>query len=246
MRRKRILILVLILVLLPAICWADEYVLVMSKDDNVCQHMLNIYNEDLRQYGEVKYDADKEFTTIRWEGKKYYRMIEGKKEYPAYSYSDNIVRMSKFDINNDGKEEIVIKDKGMLRSNFTESLYYFKNEDSGYFKEDEFDIKILYTKATGAVGTGGFKGNTYALKELPQILEVIGGKEVKLYHVMGGWFYVNPFVFKEVYYMSMRDDDPSDIKKFSVILKYTKDNQLKDICYYLKAVDCKNKNQRRK
>ena len=44
----RRIFLILILVLLPSICLSDEFVLVMSKEDNLCQHMLKLYNEDLK------------------------------------------------------------------------------------------------------------------------------------------------------------------------------------------------------
>ena len=40
--------LVFVLLLFPSITFAGEYVLVMSKEDNVCQHMLGLYNEDLK------------------------------------------------------------------------------------------------------------------------------------------------------------------------------------------------------
>lgn len=238
----RKVLLVLVLFLLPSICLADEYVLVMSKEDNVCQHMLKLYNEDLRKYGEVRYDEHEEFKAIKWEEKKYYTTYpDGKKHY----MDNGSVLMSRFDINNDGKEEIVLKFTQFFKREFADNLYFFKSEYSHFFK-DEFDVNGLHLKAIGKMGTMAFMGNTYALKGLPQISEIVGGKEVKLFYVMGGWFYVNPFVFKEASYIDMRDDDPPDSKKFLVILKYTKDNQLKDICYFLKAVNCKNKNQRRK
>ena len=101
MRRK--IILVLILLVLPVVVWGDEYVLVMSKEDNVCQHMLGLYNEDLRKYGKIQYDEHEAFTVIKWEEKKYYTTYpDGKKHY----IDDGSVLMSRFDINNDGKEEI--------------------------------------------------------------------------------------------------------------------------------------------
>ena len=50
---KRILLLVLISLSQFSTSFADEYVLVMSKDDNVCQHMLKLYNGDMEKYGET-------------------------------------------------------------------------------------------------------------------------------------------------------------------------------------------------
>lgn len=240
MRRK--IILVLILLVLPVVVWGDEYVLVMSKEDNVCQHMLGLYNEDLRKYGKIQYDEHEAFTVIKWEEKKYYTTYpDGKKHY----IDDGSVLMSRFDINNDGKEEIVLKFNQFFKRDFADSLYFFKSEYLDYFK-DEVDVNGLYLKATGKMGTMAFKANVYQLKELPKALLPAGPgyPEAKFYYSLGGLFFINPFLFKGNYYIDMKDD--TDIEKWLVILKYTKDNQLKDICYYLKAVNCKNKNQRRK
>lgn len=44
----------------------------MSKDDCVCQHVLKIYNEDLKEHGEIKYDQHEEFTAIKWEKQQSY------------------------------------------------------------------------------------------------------------------------------------------------------------------------------
>lgn len=239
----RRIFLVLILFLLPTICWSDEYVLIMSKEDNVCQHMLKLYNEDLRKYGEVRYDEHEEFTAIKWESIKYYQVEEGKKYYPQYPMVANggIARISKFDINNEGKEEIVIKKQHMLSGIPYESVYYFKSEDADYFKDDEFDVKILYTKAAG--GSGSF--DTYSLKELPQHSDILGGKEVKLYYGFGPHFYINPFNFQGSHYVAMKDNEMWT-EKWLVILKYTQENKPKDICYYLKISDTKTKIKRRK
>ena len=234
--------LVFVLLLFPSITFAGEYVLVMSKEDNVCQHMLGLYNEDLKKYGEIKYDEHEEFKAIKWEVKRYFTTYpDGKKDYSIMDYRS--VVMSRFDINNDGKEEIVIKFIGEWKGSPADSLYFFKSEYSDYFK-DEFDVNGLYLKAIGAAGTMvdtmAFRGNAYYLKELPKIpIGIISGKEAYSHYSLGGWFFVNPFVFKEAYYINMRDN--SSEAKFLVILKYTKDNQPKDICYYLKVSDCNNK-----
>ncbi len=241
------IIIVLFLLFLPSISWSDEYVLVMSKEDNVCQHMLKLYNEDLRKYGEIKYDEHEEFNAIKWEEKKYYTTYpDGKKHYPM-SPPDTVL-ISRFDINHDGKEEIVVKQAGFLKGILSEALYYFNGEDADYFKDAEFDVYLLYTKATGSVGTGAFKTNVYGLKELPKIfIGNVLGKETYNHYSLGGHFYVNPFVFKGSYYVDMREkqDNPNPYR-WLVILRYDKDNQIKDTCYFLKASNCKNNKPKRR
>ena len=253
MKKKFILLLtVVIIFVLPILLYADEYVLVMSKDDNVCQHMLKVYNDDLKKYGEIKYDKHDEFKSIKWNEKKYYRLNNGKKEYPKPPIETNTtVLLSEYDINNDGKNEIVVRNESYYKNILSDDLYYFKNEDAILFRDDAFDIKVLYTKATGNVSSGG--QNTYKLKELPQFLYLgIGDKEAKAYYSLGGYIYINPFFFAGTYYLDVKDEVPTENKgiyssKFLVILKYTKDNQRKDTCYYLKLSDCStNKTKRRK
>ena len=237
MKNKKIL-LVLFLLFIPTLGFADEYVLVMSKDDNVCQQMLKIYNDDLKKYGEIKYDFHKEFSTITWEKKKFYFLDNGFKHYAD-------VLMSKFDINNDGDKEIVIKDESVsIRGIEGHSIYFFRKEDSEYFEGDEFDVTV-FRRAIGKLTTT--VGDSYELKQLPQFLYLgIGDKEAKSYYTLGIYIYLHPFFFKENYYLDMNDHVPFDSKgiysnNFSVILKYTGDNQINDTCYFLKVCDCKNK-----
>ncbi len=94
-----------------------------------------------------------------------------------------------------------------------------------------------------------FRGSlrVYYLKELPQtFIGIIGGKEAYNHYSVGSHFYVNPFNFKGAYYIDMKDMQRSP-DKWLVILKYAKDNQIKDICYFLKASYCEsNKPKRRK
>lgn len=234
---KRILLLILISVFLSSISFADEYVLVMSKDDNVCQQMLKIYDDDLKKYGEIKYNLHKEFSTITWEEKKFYSLDKGFKHYAD-------VLMSKFDINNDGDKEIVIKDESVsIRGIEGQSIYFFRKEDSEYFKGDEFDVTV-FRRAIGKQTTT--VGDPYELKELPQFLYLrIGDKEAKSYYTLGIYHYIHPFFSKGNYYLDMNDNVPFDNKgiystKFLVILKYTGDNQINDTCYFLKVCDCKN------
>jgi hypothetical protein len=131
----------------------------MSKDENVCQHMLKIYNDDLKKYGEIKYSQHNEFSTITWEKKKLYFIDKGFKHYTD-------VLMSKFDINNDGDKEIVIKNESVSINGIDgNSMYFFRKKDSEYFKRNEFNVTV-FRMAIGKLTTT--VGDSYRLKELPQ------------------------------------------------------------------------------
>lgn len=241
---KKGILLVLILTFLSSISFADEYVLVMSKDDCACQHMLKLYNEDLRKYGNIKYDKHEEFNAIKWEEKKYYTTFpDGQKHYPVSK--PGTLSISRFDINNDGNDESIVKQEGFLKGILSESIYYFKGKNVDYFKDDEFDAYLLFSKATGSVGTGAFDQNVYELKELPKIsIGMILDKETYSHYAFGGHFYVNPFVFKGSYYIDMRQkQNIYSPYQWLVILKYDKHDQIQDICYCLKTFDCKNVNK---
>lgn len=238
---KKILFL-LVLFFLSSVCFADEYVLVMSKDDNVCQQMMKAFNEDLRQYGDIKFDQHEEFTAIKWEIKRRYRIDEkGERDYDDPAIRENFL-LSSFDINNDGKNELVLKsyERG-LKGNPSDNIYVFRTEDSGYFKEGVERKQEFYERAMsilgGAFGREPFSNNTYSLKEIPpmQVVPQLGKeKNVKVYHFLGGWFYFNPFLYKGVYYVTMTDWQPHQVGKWLVILKLNPENKLQDSCYYRK------------
>jgi uncharacterized protein len=223
---------------------ADEYVLVMSKDDCVCRHMLKIYNEDLKEHGEIKYDQHEEFKAIKWEKQKAY--FE-----PGESLLKEVdILISKFDINNDGSPEIIIKDEHRtLNLVDSDALYVFREKDFTDFKDKIVINEDFAKKTIGAWGWGAlgdetrFKGNVYRLHALPA------------FYALGGWFYFYPFVYQGKYFTSMHDWLPDAgkwwdteyekyvKKKWEVILLFTPENQLKDLCYLLKIPHCKNKNR---
>jgi hypothetical protein len=216
-----------------------RYVLVMSKDNRVCRHMLRIYNQDLRRFGEIRHDQHEEFHMIQWEEKIYHRGKQGRKNYSS-RLGDNPVFMSRFDINNDGDVEVIIKDPyEWLSGRPYEGVYYFANQQSEPFKNEGFDGSILdgSTIKIGASGVGFDKGH-YSLKELPMISNgLVGDKETFNYYRIGPYFYINPLLFNGVYYIDISDSDYRPAG-WRIIIKYTKENKPTDTCYFLKTCDC--------
>lgn len=232
---KRILLLILISIFLSSISFADEYVLVMSKDDNVCQHMLKVYNDDLKKYGEIKYSQHKEFNTIKWEKRNYLlSMFSGKMK------GDQPTLISKFDINNDGKPEIIVKDEHRtLKGIDSDAFYVFKEGDLNYYQNGVIINDEFANKAIGAWGgvfnKKPFEGNGYKLYEIPgpEVWE-FEGRKIPVKYFLGAWFYFHPFLYGNKYFTSMNDygDKP---EKWQVILYFTPENQLKDTCYFIKV-----------
>ncbi len=232
----REILVILLILFLPSLGYSDEYVLVMSKDDKVCQHMLKIYNQDLKDFGdrEINFEQHEEFKAIRWEKKDYSWKI-----YLSYT---GILQVAKFDINNDGKREIVLKqgDKG-LKGEPSDQIYIFHEKDIDTSGDEIVFTEELTNEAIdilgGALGRGrAFKANVYTLKELP-VFEIlnINGKELPIRYSLGGWFHFHPFLYNGKYFTSMHDWFPGIETKWEVILQYNKENELRDICYFLRA-----------
>jgi hypothetical protein len=145
---KKRLLLILTFALWSSACFADQYVLVMSKNDCVCQHMLKIYNEDLEKYGEIKYDQHEEFKAIDWKKQESYLEYFGNGTLEEH---DTLI--SKFDINNDGNPEIVIKDEHRtLRGIDSDAIYIFREKDFADFKDKIVINKRFAKKAIGVWG----------------------------------------------------------------------------------------------
>lgn len=54
-----------LLFFLPTIVFAESSSLIMGQVEAVCKHMLDLFNEDLKSLGELKYDQHEEFS-IKW------------------------------------------------------------------------------------------------------------------------------------------------------------------------------------
>lgn len=240
---KTIILAIILFIFISSISFADEYILVMSKDDNVCKHILKLYNDDFKKYGAVKYDQHDEFNAIKWERKRVYKINEkGEKDY-YYSVKETML-LSNFDINNDGKEEIVIKSyESGLHAIPSDQIYIFNKSDVAQFSDSIQLNQELYKRELGFVGysynTSPFRNNGYELKEIPpaEIAQQLGNeRSVPIYHFLGGWFFFNPFIYDKVYYIAMTDWFPQQVetKKWLVILKLDPGDKIKDTCYFRK------------
>lgn len=163
----------IVFVLLTSISFADEYVMVMSKDDNVCKHMLKLYNDDFKKNDVIKYNQHEEFNSIKWEKRRVYSINKkGEKDYD-YPIKETML-LSSFDINNDGKDEIVIKSYERGLSGIpSDQIYIFDKNEEAQFKDGIQRSQELFKKELGFVGysyeSSPFKGNGYELKEIPPI-----------------------------------------------------------------------------
>lgn len=237
----RRIFLILILVLLPSICLSDEFVLVMSKEDNLCQHMLKLYNEDLKKYGKIKYDEHEEFNWIKWEEKQI--------RLRPPSYPQNIeeihARITFFDINNDLKNDVIVHRESMLSSQPMDVYEIFRYEDLEMLNEI-IDGSKYYTKTLKSFDSNaGVPVNIYDLskadiKKLPERMKdyIAAAKkrgDKVIFYVDGDK--INYLKHNNRFYISYEESNDhtyhGDGGQYSIISELLQDNTLKNQCLYL-------------
>ncbi len=178
----------------------DNYILMMSKDANLCNEMLALYNEDMNAYRRIRYDLHELFTIIKWQEDKELELTH-----------------ALFDINNDGKNELVINSRGRLHGIDIDNLYIFP-EDSDVLSKLKPGAGGLHA-LMDSVELFSTHNNVYFLKDLPNAYDV--GASV--------YFVLKPFIWHGTTYISITDQTP----RWIVIAKYKQAEETQDICYFL-------------
>jgi len=227
---KRLILLLLGIILLAGVgaASADPYKLVMSKEKELCSGVLKLFNADMKKYGEIRYEQHEVFSQVHWEP------VDIGEEGPARGCS--IILKSLLDINNDGKEDLVIRSRGCLRSQLTDSIYVFPPDSDviSKLKPGKGGLAALDT-----VNKIELSGHGYDLKKLPKsmkekVLKDIRGqlpesqKGIDLKPGIGGVLVLQPFVWGKTTYTSMTDLH----QEWIVIVKYLQGETLEDRCYF--------------
>ena len=115
-----------------------QYRLLMSKEDKVCTHMLALYNADLHRESKVNYPSHPEFTAIKWQDGKY--ILNNTERGVKFTIGG---KFAKFDINNDGKEEVVFKKEVPYRNLSGDELFVFADTTLDFTCWVEFTVHGL-------------------------------------------------------------------------------------------------------
>jgi hypothetical protein len=210
--RRTILFFIVAMLVGTGAAWAGKaaYKLVMSKDKELCTSVLKLFNEDMKKHGVIKYDKHEMFTRVAWKS-----VDIGKEADVCLS-----LQHATLDIDNDGREDLVIKKRACLRSQLSDSLYIFPIESD-----------VLIKLKPGPGGWEPLYGNSnkfdrtgegYNLKDLDP------AKNEGLPAAIAGVFTLQPFIWGKTTYVSMTDLYPEWI----VIAKYLHEDKFKDICYF--------------
>ena len=195
----------------------ESYTLLMSKDDKLCNHMMKLFNQDLKQYGwrgDEHQEEHEEFKRIPWEPARSMANIYGRIEYEA-------VEGALFDFNNDGVQDFVVRDISSLGNARADSLYIFDAETAKRAND-------LTTADFGGENWISLAGWFYDVS-----LPVKG---------MAGLRVLQPFIYHKTSYLFMRElfETPPIRPGYAVIAKYgggkfvgrEMTGKMEDICYY--------------
>jgi hypothetical protein len=225
-----------------------EYKILMSKDARVCTYMLTLYNNDLQKYGKIHYSIHPEFTAIPWKHGKY--TLHNTESGMKFSIGGEF---AKFDINNDGKEELIFKKEVPYRNLYGEELFVFDDITLDFSNNIEFTANEVRR----------FKGIRYRVQGYYKIdTSLIEQKKLTKYHIEKNditLFILNPFFLDGMYYIGI-DDVYGDIitmgdiivkwqnewPKWHVIAKYKDEHdvlseyfmtsKIEHVCYFEKSV----------
>jgi hypothetical protein len=212
---KRIMLLCLVFVLGGvAIAWAgkEAYTLAMSKDKVLCKNLLNLFNEDVKQHGELTYQHEA-FTSIQWET---ITSIYDER-YPAHS-CDSLQRAN-FDIDNDGHSNLVLKHSGCFHDVMTDDLFVFP-EDS--------DIISRLTPGTGGLSDMFASANRFPPTSHRYERKATKGNKGALPPNIGPVFVLQPFLWEQTFYISVTGLE----RGWVVIAKYRQAENIQDVCYF--------------
>lgn len=173
---RAVLVPVFLLVMVSA-GLATTYEMLLNKDEKLCRETFQLVNEDLKKHGEVRYDRHELFKTIEW---------EPLAETLGSKFNDqpcSVTRLARFDINNGGREDIVVKLSGCFRSRYTDSLYFLDGENRAFSTYREFSD--ITENSIGRFPDDASVLAIYNIKQLHRAIEATKGAES--YHGVAGW-----------------------------------------------------------
>ena len=158
---SRLFLIMALWLILGDAAWAGPYILVMSKNKALCESMLGLYNKDMDTYGRIDYDSHERFSRINWQ-----RIDDLHKPHVPPTTVWSI-----FDINNDGKKELVIKTKLQEFNYFNETLYIFPEASDVLSKLNSGKNGLDALLLTSNFLFGDDTNKSYYLKNVPDLLQ---------------------------------------------------------------------------
>jgi hypothetical protein len=202
----------------------DHYEAVVSKNSELCEYVLGVLNrhKDKARYGEID---DPTFTAIRWT--KYGRPSDQSFDYGA--------EYSKFDVNNDGKVELVIRWRhGARKLIDVDFLFVFPEEMS---MNSLHKLAELAGQSIGGVQIE----QSYELRSLPPLpRESWMKKDIHYFPILSSSLVMRPFLFEHKHYLLLSESPDVRIDpEIMVVARYrhshvssADSSRMEDICYF--------------
>lgn len=126
---RKIGLIVILMLLIPAVCLADGYVLLMSRNDKICRPVLNLYNADVKIYGRIRFEKHADFNFAKWEEEVINLRPPGTPVECEACIRSIDAKIALFDINNDSIDEVIIKYEGSMSNSPTDEYDVFRYDD---------------------------------------------------------------------------------------------------------------------
>ena len=240
-RKMKRLLFVGVLLMVNTLLQADAYLLVMSKDDKLCQNITTMFNEDLFKHKEVRLKDHKEFNAMVWdkEFEFYYSGEEKPINMPRCDNEQSLgCKNAIFDINNDGKDELVAYlDERLYGTASYNEIDYAPQEENG-------SLKFRNSKS---ISVGFYKGQIRNYKEFP--VQKVHNDGFKQYVSPSSFVLLRPFKVADTFYIATffntygrNNWDPYRYNSKNLndnnmvsISKYDANNEQHDLCYMMRV-----------
>lgn len=194
----------------------QQYSLLQSQDKNICTPILDILNSDIETYGRFTPEKHSEFNWLQWENKyKLYNNPRGNGEAEFYPSAE-------FDINNDGKKEIVWH------------LFYYGKYGDEYEDIDYSPLKS-FDDLNGSTTSVIFNSSSYQIS-YQDVVDSFNKPSL----------YIKPFKLGSSYFLALFGYSGGvDFGHHSTlyltnkieIVKFNKNNELSNVCSFRKNIE---------
>lgn len=225
-----IIIIIFLLILFESNGFAAGLKLIKSNNDGLCNHIKTIFQGDFDKFGSERFYLHNEYNWVKWVSGEY--LLKGE-DRPKLKK----VKLSIFDINNDGALEVVMLETIMMFAREISELYVIGNSKFNLDKSIEFTVDDLI-KLPGIKASSSWP---YRLDiESLELNEEFYKRKNDL-----GFIDIYPFRYQGILYLSLVEKYQFyNQPKWHIVVKYTdkqfpigkgergETNVLEHICYF--------------
>lgn len=200
-----------------------KFILKWSQDKKLCPAITQVLSDEYNDHWIQDPPVHEWF--VKWEPVR--SLGEQFQDVSVFHETDcHVLRWAQFDIDNDGKSEIVIKLSGCLRGILSDTLSIFRNDAPRSGIYDKL-VNPSHINQEGLLEDLSYTGEWYELKKLPQFKDKSGRMQS---HGIGGKVWIHPFMFGGQTYLNLHG-----LSGMHVIARYKPSEKrsplLEDICY---------------